>query len=293
MSTPTTPTKTPATTGTPPRGRAGRHRPSAVGVVLSELVRIRRRSVVLGWVGLTVLFSALVTFVAFQVVDPSGAAPGSAPGVAFPSAAELLSERGVVAGATSAASFLGVVTLSFWALVTASDHSTGLVRLLVAAEPRRWRLLAGKWLALALCTAATTALAVVVALVVAPVAAQAGGWDPQAWGTDVGAVVASAAVDLFCALLVWGSLGMALATVTRSAGVAIGIGVGWVLLVEAVLSAAVSDLAEWLPGTALSSLAAGGTDVLSSSGALALGAAYTAAAVAVSLLVFTRRDITD
>ncbi|SNS29547.1 ABC-type transport system involved in multi-copper enzyme maturation, permease component [Geodermatophilus saharensis] len=262
-------------------------------VVRSELVRLRRRGVVLGWSGLTVLFAVLVNVVVFQVVEPGGAPAENGPGVSFPSAAELLGREGIVSGLGAAASFFGVTALAFWALAAASDHSSGLVRVLVAAEPRRWRLLLGKWTALALATAGATLLAVVVNVLVAPGAAAAGGWEPTAWGQDVVPVVLGAAVDLYLSLLVWGTLGLALATLTRSAGIAIGIGVGWVLLLEAVLGAAVSALRDWLPGTTISTLAAGGTADLSYSGALVLGLAYVAVAALVSGVVFSRRDITD
>ncbi|HEY6745935.1 MAG TPA: ABC transporter permease subunit [Mycobacteriales bacterium] len=264
-----------------------------VGIVRSELIRLRRRSVLVGWTGLAVLFTVLVVFVMFQVVDPSGDGATDAPGVAFPTAAELLSRSGIMAGLPAASSFLGVVTLSFWALTAAGDSSTGLIRVLVSAEPRRWRLLAGKWVALALVTAAVVAVVVVANLVAAPAAASAGGWSPDAWGTGLIGVMAKAALDLYLSLLVWGTVGLALAGVTRSAGIAIGVGVGWVLLVEAVITALSSGIGQWLPGTTLTALAGGGSTDLSYGGATGLGALYVAVALLASWAVFTRRDITE
>lgn len=105
-----------------------------VGIVRSELIRLRRRSVLIGWTGLAVLFTVLVVFVLLQVVDPSGDSATDAPGVAFRTAAELLSRSGIIAGLPAASSFLGVVTLSFWALTAAGDSSTGLIRVLVFAR---------------------------------------------------------------------------------------------------------------------------------------------------------------
>ncbi|MGY1669055.1 hypothetical protein [Geodermatophilus sp. SYSU D00710] len=262
-------------------------------VVRSELVRLRRRSILVGWLGLTALFTVLVDLVVFQVVEPGAPPAENGPGVTFPSAAELLSSEGIVAGLGAASSFSGVIALAFWALASASDWSTGLVRVLAAAEPRRWRLLAGKWVALAITTAGATLTAVLVNLLVAPVAASAGGYEPTAWGDDVVSVVLGSAVNLYLSLLVWGTIGLALATVTRSAGIAIGIGVGYVLLVEAVLTVAVESLREWLPGTTITALAQGGTADLAYSGALGLGLAYVVVAAAASLAVFRRRDITD
>lgn len=264
-----------------------------IGVIRSELLRLRQRNVLIGWFGLVVMFAALINFVMFQVAEESGAAPAGGPGVAFPSAATLLSPDGIVAGLGAAASFFGVVTLAFWALAATSDYSTGLVRIVVAAEPRRWRLLLGKWIALALLTALTCLAALVVNLVTAPVAAQAGGFTPDDWGTDIASVLLGAVVHLYLSLLVWGSMGLALATLTRSAGVAIGVGVGYVLLFEAVISAVASDVADWLPGSVLTALAQGGNDSASFLTASLLGTAYVALALGASFVTFGRRDITD
>lgn len=263
------------------------------GVVRSELLRVRRRTVLVGWFGLVVLFAALVNAVMFQVVEPGGPAVADGPGVSFPGVDVLTGPDGLVAGLGAAASFFGVVTLAFWALASASDYSTGLIRVLVAAEPRRWRLLVGKWVALATVTAAVTVVATVTNLAVAPVAARSGGYSPDAWGTDLVPAVLGAGVDLYLSLLVWGTLGLALATLTRSAGIAIGVGVGYVLLVEAVIAAVAGDVGDWLPGSILTALAQGGTEAVSYAAAGATGAAYVAVALVASLLVFGRRDVTD
>ena len=112
----------------------------------------------------------------------------------------------------------------------------------------------------------------IITLLSAPLAARAGGYHPAAWGVQLPSVVLSATVNLYGALLVWGTIGLALATLTRSAGIAIGVGVGYVLLLESVVKAAVSSVGDWLPGTTIAALAAGGTPHLAYGPALALGA---------------------
>lgn len=261
-------------------------------VVLSEMVRLRRPGFLIGWFGLTAVFAVLINVVMFRV-SSDAAGPTDGPGVSFPTVAELLSSDGIVAGLGAASSMFGVIALSFWALAGAADYSTGLIRVLVAAEPRRWRLVMGKWLALAVVTGAAVLVALVVNVAVAPVAASSAGLEPSAWGTDLPTVLLGAALNLYLALLVWGTIGLALALVTRSAGVAIGVGVGWVLLLESVIAAAVDDIADWMPGATIAALATGGSATIDRGTALALGAAYTGAALAVSLWVQTRRDITD
>lgn len=260
--------------------------------VRSELVRLRRPGYLIGWYGLTAVFAALINVVMFQVSSEQSG-PAGGPGVSFPTVDALLDADGIVAGLGAGSSMFGVVALSFWAIAAASDHSTGLIRVLAAAEPRRWLLVLGKWVALAAMTAAATLVALVVNLAVAPVAASSAGLEPSDWGTGIAGVAVGAALDLYLALLVWGTIGLALAVLTRSAGIAIGVGVGWVLLLEGVIAAAAADIGDWLPGTTIGALATGGTSSMSFETALALGAAYAAVAMTATLVASTRRDITD
>ncbi len=269
------------------------NRPGLLDVVASELLRLRRRGFALGWVLLTAGLAGLIEVVMFQIIKDGSAPPANGPGINFPTAATLLSDQGIVAGLPAASSMFGVVALSFWALATSTDYSTGLIRILVSTEPRRWRLVLGKWVALATATALIAVVALVVNLMVAPIAAQAAGFTPTAWGTDPGPVVASATVNLFCALLVWGTIGLALATLTRSSGIAIGVGIGYVLLLETVIRAASSSVGRWLPGSTIAALANGGTPDLSYGRALALGLGYVVLTLVAALVVFTRRDVTD
>ena len=65
------------------------------------------------------------------------------------------------------------------------------------------------------------------------------------------------------------------------------------LLLESVLKAALSGIADWLPGTTISAIASGGNSALSYIGALGLGALYIVSAFLAATVVFARRDITD
>lgn len=264
-----------------------------IGVVRSELGRLRRRSVLVGWFGLTATLAVVINVVMFQVVKGSSTPPANGPGVSFPSQARLLSEHGIVAGLASASSMLGVVTLAFWALATSTDYSTGLIRVLASAQPVRWRLTLGKWLALGVFTAAATTVALAANLVAAPVAAQTAGYSPSAWGSDLLPLLLSAWVNLFGALLIWGTIGLALATLTRSSGVSIGVGVGYVLLGESLITSVASSTREWLPGTTISAIAGGGTSTVSYAAALTLGVTYLVLTLGAATIVVVRRDITD
>jgi ABC-type transport system involved in multi-copper enzyme maturation permease subunit len=187
----------------------------------------------------------------------------------------------------------GIVTLSFWAVATASDYSSGLIRLLVAAEPRRWRLLAGKVGALLIVTAAATTVATTVNVVAVMPAADMANISTAAWGTDLVEVVAGAWVNLYLSICVWGVLGLVIAVLARSAAVAISIGVGYVLVVESLIKMVGDAPSDWLLGSTLNAVAQGGTETIAYGTALALALGYVTAGLVIAGAVFVRRDVTD
>jgi ABC-type transport system involved in multi-copper enzyme maturation permease subunit len=260
-----------------------------IRVVRSELVRLFRPRLLLGWFGLTALFAVMVNMIMFSVATQQSSAP-TGPGVGFPSADVLASADGVVAGLSAAASMFGVVTLALWAIAGANDYQTGLMRLLASAQPRRSKLVVGKAIALALTTATAATVALILCIMVAPVAAQGAGISTDAWGSD-GSIVISAWLNAYAAMLVWGAIGLTLAIVFRSSAVAISIGVGYVLVVESVIGLAL-DNPNWLLGSTMQALAAGGNAATSYSSAALLAAVYILVSMTVATLVTSRRDIT-
>ncbi|TFC39597.1 hypothetical protein [Cryobacterium sp. TMT2-42-4] len=186
-----------------------------------------------------------------------------------------------------------MITLSFWAIAAASDYSTGLIRLLAAAQPHRWRLLLGKIGALLIWTALATTLAAAVNLAAALPSADAAGISTELWMDDVVGDVARAWMNSFSASVVWGVIGLVLALLSRSSAIAISVGVGWVLLIETIIKTASSDAGKWLPGTTLTALAQGGTDDLTFAGAFLIGCIYAAVGLTIGLVIFIRRPITE
>lgn len=73
-------------------------------------------------------------------------------------------------------------------------------------------------------------------------------------------------------------------------GLAIALGVAWVLPAEGIITAIWSEGNRWLPGQLLSALAHGGTSSTSYSRALLLVMLYAAVIAAGTLLLFRRRD---
>jgi len=88
-------------------------------------------------------------------------------------------------------------------------------------------------------------------------------------------------------------LGLMLAVLTRSSAVAIGVGIGFLLVVEGLITIVVPGASSYLPGGTLNTLASGGNDQLPWGAALGLAVAYGTAATTISLLTFRARDITS
>jgi ABC-type transport system involved in multi-copper enzyme maturation permease subunit len=264
-----------------------------LGPIRSELTRLLQPRLLVVWFGLMALFAMMVNTVMVGSVSGGGSLPPGAPGVTFPSLAEIQSPSGLMAGLGAASNLFGIVTLSFWAVAMAVDYSTGLVRLLVAAEPRRWRLLAGKVGALLVVTAAATTIAAIVNVLASIPTAQAAGISTAGWSLDPVRTVANAWVDLFLALCVWGMLGLVIAVLTRSAAVAISIGVGYLLVVESLIRMVKDAPSDWLLGSTLSAVANGGTASIAYGTALALALGYATLGLVVAGAVFIRRDVTD
>ena len=264
-----------------------------IGAIRSELTRLAQPRLLITWFGLMALFAAMVNTIMVTFVSGGGSLPPGAPGVAFPTLAQMESPSGLMAGLAAASSMFGVITLSFWALATATDYSSGLIRLLVAAEPRRWRLLAAKVVALALVTAAATTVAAVVNLLVVMPAAGTAGISTAAWGTDLINVVASAWLHLYIAVCVWGVIGLVIATLARSAAVAISVGVGYLLVVESLVKMLKDVPSDWLLGTTLGAVASGGTSAVSFGAALTLALGYVTLGLVAAGVVYIRRDVTD
>jgi ABC-2 type transport system permease protein len=261
-------------------------------VVRSELTRLGQRRTLLIWFGLMAVFAVMVNTVMATVVGADSPTDLPSPGVTFPTREALEAPSGLMAGLSAASNLFGIVTLSFWAMFAAQDYSSGLIRLLVASEPRRWRLLVGKVIALLGVTAVATSVAAVVNVMAAPMVG-ASGISTAAWGTDVAAVIGEAWLGLFLSLVVWGILGLVIAILTRSAMAAVAIGVAYVLVVESLLRMLDGAPTDWLLGTTLHAIASGGTTAVSFATALALGAAYGIVGLVVAGAVLTRRDVTD
>ncbi|MBN2839996.1 MAG: hypothetical protein JXP37_03460 [Coriobacteriia bacterium] len=257
-------------------------------VIKSELIRLNRLSFIIGGIGAMAAFGSIATIIGFAAAGRTGVGPGAY----IPSEAALAASDGFTAGLALAANLIGIIALSLWAIAVASDYSTGLIRLLAQAEPRRWRLLVGKALALVLYTLAGTLVATLAAYGSALLCAPFFDVSTAAWTTGTLATLTEAFRNLSLSATVWGVIGLLIALLTRSSGVAIAVGVGYVVVFENMIVAVAQDASDWLLGSTLTALAVGGTPAIPFNSALQLGAAYFLGSVVIAMAVMHFREIT-
>lgn len=266
--------------------------PGLINTIRSEWIRIWRPSFRYGGFGVLAFFSVLISdFIYSSLADPSAADGPPGPGGRATTAADLEQAGGMIHPLGSISTLAGIVVLSLWAIAAASDYDSGLIRVLVQAQPSRLRLLGGKIIALTFFTVLLSAATVFITSTVARPLARAYEVDTEQWRTDAAAEMASGFFNFLVPVLVWGLIGLMIAVLTRSSGTAIGVGIGWLLVVENLIGITAPDITHLLPGGTLSALAAGGTADLSWASGLGLTILYGAAAACVSLIAFRNRDI--
>jgi ABC-2 type transport system permease protein len=258
------------------------------GAFLSELLKLRRRGLLLGGGGLLLGFTALFTVLGIENATKH---PGTGRGFHV-SIAELSKPDGLVHGITRAGTLMGIVMLGIFAAAFGTEYTTGALRNLLVREPRRVKFLAGKYLALLVFGVAVVCLASVVSIVLALALAPSKGIDTSAWSSSTGLADTWRAIwHLVIASLGFGTVGAALAIIFRSPVAALAIGVAWLLPAEAILSALWSNGQDWLPGQLLSNLVDGGsTSVSLARTGLTLAVYWGIIAIGTAVL-FSRRDV--
>ena len=258
--------------------------------IRAELVKLLRRKVLVVTAAVTVAFSVGAAAVVLAAARPAAEIRGGR-GVS------LASLGGAGGGAevfTTAVSFAGTFLFVVFVGAMAAEFSRGTFRTMVLRQPRRVRLLAGKLAALLLFAAAALASVEVLVWLAARVLAPGQGVDTTAWTS---AAAAGEAVAAYGSALLWiggyAVLGTALAVVTRSVPVALGVGIAWAGPFEHLLQDAWSSADRLFPGLLLEAFVAGGTPTVSATRALATVSLYIVAAAAVAGLAVARRDVTS
>ncbi|MFA9429479.1 ABC transporter permease [Egicoccus sp. AB-alg2] len=270
----------------------------------SEWVKLSRRSTLLGFGGAMIGFSLLFTILAFVNVGGGNIDLDSGGAESFVTTAALSRPGGSVFAATNVASFLGVIALSLFASNVAGEFSKGTLRTLFVTEPDRIKVFAGKIAALLSFTAIAVAATLAVSITAGALLAPGVGVETAAWWTADGlSAIGTTYLNLTSAALVPALLGATIAMLSRSAAIAISVGVAWFILGEALISAFWSDLAEWGPAAVTNALAVGGVGgpglmggpppVIGYATAALLAVGYGAFSLLLSSAVLAKRDVTS
>ena len=261
----------------------------------SEWVKLSRPSLLLGVAGSMVAAVLLATFGILRIASVQRERAGGGGGRFL--ASTISAPEGWLAGVNGATSLIGIAALVLFASNIGGEYKQGTLRALLAAEPRRLRLLAGKTAALATCVAGAVATALVVGFLAALAFAGMFDIDSSRWVSGQGVVAGlQAFLNIALACVGWGVLGGFLALVMRTSAAAIGIGVGYLLVGETLLSRAivapVFDVEKaWFPGEVLRMFATGGGAGSSYVRAALLALLYMGVLAAVGATLFARRDV--
>jgi ABC-2 type transport system permease protein len=249
-------------------------------LVRAELLKLRSTRI-LAWLLLATLVMVVVTV---AVTIPS--ATSSSPGLALDEPA-LLSR---VVGISVEISEVTMVLLGVLAFTQEVHYGTVTSTFLV--EPRRHRVLVAKAVTLVIAGVLIAAATLVVSstLSVAIINARDGNVTT---GTQFAQVVAA----VFVVIALHGLIGLAIGALVRNQVVAVTAALVWLTVAEHLLIEALPQVERWTPGGASYGLlqlgpavTTHGTLVDAPTGGLLL-VGYTAAAVAVALVVASRRDV--
>jgi ABC-2 type transport system permease protein len=254
----------------------------------AELVKLRRRRVLIVTAATTLLFS--VGSAAIILASAERAGNPADRGVTLGS---LAGAGGGTEVFTTAVSFAGTFLFVVFVGAVAIEFSRGTFRTMLLYEPRRLRLLAGKMAALlafaAVVLAAAEGLTWLAARLLAPT-------QDVATSEWLSAAALGEAFADYGSVLFWVTgyalLGMALAVVIRSVPIALAIGIAWAGPFEHLLQEAWSTAGRVFPGLLLEAFVAGGTADVSVSRALLTVTLYVLVAAAIAGTTFARRDIT-
>jgi len=261
-----------------------------IRAIRCELARLKNPYFILGGMGLMAAFSLMATAIVFLTVE-SGSA-GGPPATEGITLQTLQASDGMFAGVQGFVAMLGIITLAMWAMAVTSDYSSGLIRLLVQAQPNRLLLLGGKVVALTVFTCLATLVTTVAVTVVSPGIANLAGVSTDAWNSGLLGTALAAYVQLTLCVLLWGVVGLLVGMLTRSAGLSIGIGIGYLMIFEGLAGMLFDSAQKWLPGSAFSAIASGGSADMTFGTAVLVAAAYAVGALVLAAVTFRRRDIT-
>ncbi len=260
-----------------------------IAAMRSELIKLSRRTSMIGTGLATIAIAGLGTVVPYLTDTSGGGGPlARTSGATGPAA--LATASGSVQGVVDVSKLLGVVVLVLAALAVTNEYTYGTLKNSLVRHPDRPSLLRGKIAAIALNATALAVLAVVAGFVVSLIAGSINGTDMSAWTSAAGlGEIASALGAVLVSNLTFACLGVTLGVLLRSPALAVGIGLGWILIGEQLVGS-LTSFSDWLPGQLVSGLGSGTTDIGLASGLIGV-TVWIVGLVLIATAVFTTRDL--
>jgi ABC-type transport system involved in multi-copper enzyme maturation permease subunit len=263
-----------------------------IGIIRSEWVKLRRPAYLWVPLGLTSLFVGL--FTVLPILNAEETPPKNQGGPPAILINEFTASHGAVASAKSIYGLIGMIVLVIFAAAIATEFTNGTIRNLLIREPRRVRLMLGRWLALVSWTLLPVLVLVVVGVVAGVITMATRDLPTTAWFESAGLQhIGSTILYLWLGIALFGTFGAILALLLKTPVAAIGIGIAFFLIVENLLGGLLSGTSDWLPGNIVSSVASGGNDSHGFWDGLALILGYVGVLGGVSLAWFNRSDVTS
>ena len=263
-------------------------------IFLSEWRKLRRPTLFLGSMGAVIAVTALIVSLLFLLIDSD---TGNAERGMRITREILALSSGITIGFSNSSGLLGLVALCVFAAQTAQEYSYGTLRNLLVREPRRLRLLIGKYLSMSIFALISVIISAITSVALAFALSGTAKVETAAWrSADARVELLETFINVLISTIGYGTIGMILGLILRSPISSISIGVGWLLVVESIVSIAWSPSADWMPGSLLGVVAAGGSPLgvsesLSYTEALIRVSALLLVAAAASGLTFRRRDV--
>ena len=260
-------------------------------VFRAEWRKLRRPTLFLGTMLASAGLTGLVTSLLFLLID---APQGNSDRGNMISREILQLPSGLTIGFSNAAGLLGIVALCVFAAQTAQEYTYGTLRNLLVRQPRRIRLLLGKYISMASFAIVMVILAAVVSMSLAFGLSGRAKVATDAWVTSAAVhEIAKTFGNVLLSVIAFGTVGMILGLLLRSPISSISLGVIWLLIVDNILIAVKASLGKWMPGNLISTIAIGGTDDVSYMHSVTMVAIYLIVGTAIVTILFKRRDVSN
>jgi ABC-2 type transport system permease protein len=286
-----------------------------LGVLNGEFLKLRKRPAVYVCVGILLLlllaFGYLLNWVIFTYTNPPTGPNGLPAGVTYAELKKALYPLRFIQNTLGGGTTLGgVLALIIGVLSQGSEFGWGTIKTAFTQRPRRLEWLAGKLISVVLTMLAMSVVLLAVAALTSFILASIDGAD-RTW-PDAATVVKGllAAWLIYC---FWALFGIGLATLFRQSAMAIGLGLAYALVIEALIFGLlgqfvgdpVRKVQQWFPLANANYLVQSFGDATTIRGAAAVKpyadathavimlVVYCAAFVVLSAVFIQRRDVTS